>query len=193
MPAKEEEEFELVLGNKQLLSLFFVVVVFFAAFFSVGYTVGYGHGESSRSAPTAQAETAEPEASDEVLLPDALLKKAPEPEPPPKATAVAARAAAKPAPAPKRERPKAPAPKPAPKPAVEGSGYHLQVAALRVDKDAKLLAAKLEGKGYPAAVDSARGDGWFRVIVGPFSSKEAAQGYRAKLRSDGFDTILRKR
>ena len=39
MPSRQDEEFELVLGNKQLLSLFFVVVVLFAIFFSFGYTV----------------------------------------------------------------------------------------------------------------------------------------------------------
>ena len=44
---QHDDEFELILGNKQLLSLFFVIVAFFAAFFSVGYVVGYGHGEQT--------------------------------------------------------------------------------------------------------------------------------------------------
>ena len=48
MPSREDEEFELVLGNKQLLSLFFVVVVLFAVFFSFGYTVGFSRGQQDR-------------------------------------------------------------------------------------------------------------------------------------------------
>jgi cell division protein FtsN len=64
---------------------------------------------------------------------------------------------------------------------------------LRVRKDADLLAGKLKAKGYPALVDAGGGDGWIRVIVGPFSGVAAAKEYRTKLRGDGFDTMLRKR
>ena len=40
MPRNDEGEFELVLGNRQLLSGFFIVVILFAIFFSMGYVVG---------------------------------------------------------------------------------------------------------------------------------------------------------
>src|SRR3954471_23763986 len=40
MARNDEGEFELVLGNRQLLSGFFIVVVLFAIFFSMGYIVG---------------------------------------------------------------------------------------------------------------------------------------------------------
>lgn len=40
MPTNEEGEFELVLGNKQLLSVFFLVVLLLGVFFSMGYIVG---------------------------------------------------------------------------------------------------------------------------------------------------------
>jgi cell division protein FtsN len=40
MPTNEEGEFELVLGNKQLLSVFFIVVVLLGVFFTMGYIVG---------------------------------------------------------------------------------------------------------------------------------------------------------
>src|SRR5687767_11711005 len=36
----EASEFEMVLGNKQLLSVFFIVVVLLAVFFTMGYVVG---------------------------------------------------------------------------------------------------------------------------------------------------------
>jgi len=215
---REEEEFELVLGNKQLLSLFFVVVVFFAAFFSVGYTVGFNHGETTQSSPLAKADIDPPPLQDEIVLPETLLKDAPGTEPtptPPQAkatpkpapksaeTAKAEPVKADPKPAPFRQETEAKKPAPVqrtaaprakpPAAASSGPSYHLQVAALRVQKDAELLAGKLKAKGYPAMVDTGAGDGWIRVVVGPFSGADAAKEYRTKLRGDGFDTMLRKR
>src|ERR1051325_2378000 len=40
MATNEEGEFELILGNKQLLSVFFIVVVLLGVFFTMGYIVG---------------------------------------------------------------------------------------------------------------------------------------------------------
>ena len=40
MPRNADGEFEMVVGNRQLLSLLFLVVVLFAVFFSLGYMVG---------------------------------------------------------------------------------------------------------------------------------------------------------
>src|SRR5688500_9052351 len=40
MAQNEEGEFELVLGNKELLSVLFIVVVLLGVFFAIGYVVG---------------------------------------------------------------------------------------------------------------------------------------------------------
>src|SRR5881628_612081 len=40
MPRNDEGDFELVVGNRALLSGFFIVVALFAIFFSMGYIVG---------------------------------------------------------------------------------------------------------------------------------------------------------
>src|ERR1700704_1966248 len=55
--AKTDGEYELVLGNRQLLSAFFIVVILFALFFTMGYIVG------RNSAPTNSMATAAPPAS----------------------------------------------------------------------------------------------------------------------------------
>ena len=47
-----EGQFELVLGNRQLLSGFFIVVILFAVFFAMGYIVGRN---SSASQPKMAA------------------------------------------------------------------------------------------------------------------------------------------
>src|ERR1051325_11338775 len=53
MRNNETGEFELVVGNRQLLSGFFIVVLLFAVAFAMGYVVG----ENSKSAK-AQTDTA---------------------------------------------------------------------------------------------------------------------------------------
>ena len=40
MPKNEDGEFELILANRQLLSVFFIVVVLLGVFFTMGYIVG---------------------------------------------------------------------------------------------------------------------------------------------------------
>jgi len=40
VPKNEDGEFELILGNRQLLSVFFIVIVLFALFFVMGYILG---------------------------------------------------------------------------------------------------------------------------------------------------------
>lgn len=203
MPSRQDEEFELVLGNKQLLSLFFVVVVLFAIFFSFGYTVGFSRGQQDRVVAIASTEKAEPETSD-VRIPDTLLEAAPKSTPDPSP------AAATPKPAPKREvktppppAPKKQAPAPAPKKAAPATtaaptgaqiarGIHIQVAALRVRSDAQLLVNKLKAKSYAAELYDQGGDGWHRVVVGPFADVARAKAAQTKMRADGLQTILRK-
>lgn len=225
MAEQRDGGFELVLSNRQLLSLFFVVVVFFAAFFSVGYVVGFGHGEGSRPTPELAEAPAPAPAEEEVRLPDSLLmpseaeapeepatappraepkqsprvvetapppaKPTPAPTPPP-AQKKAATATATPTPSPTTP----PAPRPAtPRPATPNTtaavGYNVQVSAVRVAADANNVASNLRQKGYPAHIEADRGDGWHRVLVGPFASREAADESRKRLTADGFNTILR--
>jgi cell division septation protein DedD len=253
MSPREEEEFELVLGNKQLLSLFFLVVVLFGVFFSFGYTVGYSRGETSRTRDVASAEPVE-EPSKKVQLPEALLQDAPKPATPstsaksePAASAPAKQDSPPPiTPAPKtapppsiaQTTPAAEAPKPRPVPEttrpaaapppktsaaaktspaapkttapakasapakVSGSApsaqavaasTHIQVAAVRVQKDAEVYVEQLRAKGHPAAL-SDQGDGWYRVVVGPFNGMPDAEAYQKRLQAEGVqNTMIRKR
>lgn len=196
MPSREDEEFELVLGNKQLLSLFFVVVVLFAVFFSFGYTAGFSSGQQDRviAATSNFAPEPEPEVTD-VRIPDTLLEDAPRP-----------REVLSPPPAPVKPEPPEPVAKPAPPPektaapeapavatgAQIARGIHVQVAALRVRSDAQLLVSKLKDKQYPVALYDKGGDGWNRVVVGPFASVNEAKDAQNRMRADGLQTILRR-
>ena len=47
MPKNEDGEFELILGNRQLLSVFFIVVILLGVFFTMGYIVGRNSGTTT--------------------------------------------------------------------------------------------------------------------------------------------------
>jgi len=128
--------------------------------------------------PSAEALTkpAEPEPAAEVP--------APKPEAPITASAA-------PAPAPE---PAAPAPPPAPAPApaaavageAAGTGFAIQVAALRERTEADSIVKRLAGKGYPAYVLApAKGaPSVFRVRVGKFKERREADTVAARLQKE---------
>jgi len=58
MKNSETGEFELILGNRQLLSGFFLVVILFAVFFVMGYIVGRNSTPTPQTAATHDQNTA---------------------------------------------------------------------------------------------------------------------------------------
>lgn len=108
---------------------------------------------------------------------------APTAEPPRAADATTATKVAEPAKA-------ADAPKTA-EPAAAGA-YSVQLAAFADDKGANSLAAKLKRAGHPAYTEpyeTSRGRVW-RVRVGPYPSREAAEAARVMLKAEGQNGIL---
>lgn len=81
----------------------------------------------------------------------------------------------------------------APESSKPGPGaYSVQLAAFTDDKGANSLAAKLKKAGHPAYIepyDTSRGRVW-RVRVGPFPSRDAAEAARTKLKAEGYSGIL---
>lgn len=223
--ARRKEEFEVVLGNKQLLSMFFLAVTFFAGAFVGGFFLGYKRGVVDQPL-AAKTENAIEAPASGVQLPETLLEDAPKTTPAPVATAkvyepppVAARRETAPAattpsaeadkprpfptdtatPAAASDRPPAAEPPPTPAPAAQSgsradsiaNSTHVQVAAVRVQGDAAMLAGKLTAKGYPAVVYSGGSDGLHRVILGPYSGRDDAKAVQAKLKADGLDSLIR--
>jgi len=201
MTRKADGELELVLGNKQLLSLFFLVVVLFGVFFSLGYMVGKSVGPAqTRAGPATGPPVAVKPSPSPSPLPASAAAGAPAEKAEPPRVVVeqtqparsepaqenGARDAAKP-----EETPAAP-PAPEPSPALVSQQLHLQIAAIRVRDDAEALAESLRQKGYQVLLNSQTRDGWHRVLLGPFPSERAAQEMKAQLEKDGFKSILKK-
>ena len=63
---------------------------------------------------------------------------------------------------------------------------------MRVRADAQMLVSKLRAKKYPVALYDQAGDGWHRVVIGPFPNDASAKASQKKLAADGYKTILRR-
>lgn len=71
MPKNDEGEFELVLGNRQLISVFVIVVVLLGVFFSMGYIVGRNSAPGATdSARNEKAKSESPDRSSDGTAPD---------------------------------------------------------------------------------------------------------------------------
>ncbi len=186
MAKNEDGEFELVLGNRQLLSVFFIVVVLLGVFFTMGYIVG------RNSAPAVSAEAAPPRREAKPMVVDTAA-----PAPAPSSPAEAASAPV-PAAEPKEESPKPAVETAAPKPpqAAEtpASGQtYLQLAAT-TRREADIEVDVLRKKGFKAmAAEIPEKPGMFRVLVGPIPEGEVNKT-KTDLNSAGFpgDKAIRR-
>ncbi|MBK5295251.1 MAG: SPOR domain-containing protein [Acidobacteriia bacterium] len=186
MAANEEGEFELVLGNKQLLSVFFIVVVLLGVFFTMGYIVG-------RSTTPASMQAASSDPQPMVVDPPAASRRpSPVGEPPsaapaahPMETAPAKPESVKPEP----PKPVAALAKPV---GALPSGTYLQVAATK-QAEAELLADVLRKQGFPAATEPVPESVLIRVIVGPLKDSAAITSTRTGLEGAGFKSIIKRK
>ena len=175
----EGHEFELVLGNKQLLSVFFIVVILLGIFFTMGYVVG------RNSAPVDAARKAEP--YDRQNAPSAM----------PTASAPAPRetpAVVSEAPAPRAAEPAARKPIEIPPVTVsqpQAGMTYLQVLAV-AKPEAEVLAEVLAKKGFHALVAPGPNEKVFRVLVGPAKDATDIGKLKTDLETAGFKPIVKK-
>lgn len=181
MSAREDNEFELVLGNKQLFSVLFVCVVLLGIFFAMGFIAGRNTGTQVAAASPAAA-TPAPEAA------ETPRRSKETPTAPPAST-------------PSRQTPatlitepikqEAPAAKPTPEPAAEPEkprpGKYLQVAATST-REAETLLQLLKRQSFDGFTMPSRKDARLTaVLVGPFGSNDAIATAREKLKQLNID------
>jgi cell division septation protein DedD len=180
-------EKELVLGNKQLISLFFVVVALCGVFFAVGYMIGRNTSKAATAAADSApvAATAAPAQESEPPRETAATDTPPSHVDTPSVTAPAALAvpasseAAAPPPATQTR-----AANDAPAVPVAGATY-LQVTALR-RSDADNLVRTLREQSFPAVLAESSKPDLFRVLVGPYHQTADVADAKARLKSLGF-------
>lgn len=174
-------EFELVVGNRQLLSGFFIVVLLFAVAFAMGYVVGQNSPRSTKlGSETAAANTPVPvpDASRPAPAANAAPADAPKPadadaQPPADGSAAApAEAEAAPHPTTQPARDTAAAKADAGTTTTQlAPGTYWQAIAVQ-QHEAEVMATGLREKGL-SVVLSPGPKGLTRVLVGPYNNKEA--------------------
>jgi cell division septation protein DedD len=193
MKNNETGEFELVLGNRQLLSGFFIVALLFGVAFAMGYIVGRNSAPSQRLQAEAASNAAAPDLRPQPASPAESSK--PVQQLPPSgdaATAPAADAPAQPTTQPAREGPSAaPAEAPAPPALAEPApGTYWQVVAVP-QAQAEIVAKALKDKGFPASLGPGPNN-LVRVLVGPYPDTQALGRAKSELENAGFRPILKK-
>lgn len=188
MPSEQEREFELVLGNRQLFSVLFIVIVLLAVFFSMGYVMG------RNSAPAVAARSAEP-ASRETVSPRPSASSTQPAAPAGDTTSTPSQSLPLPTPAASTPA-QSPQSKPlevAPVSVTEpqpGQTYW-QVSAV-AKPEAELLVEVLTNKKFRAIVAPGPNEKLFRVLVGPARDQAELGKLRSDLEQAGFKPMLRK-
>ena len=182
MPMKDEGEFELILGNRQIMIVFALIVVLLGLFFALGFMVGRNMAPRPAATSLQQPEQvpitvdATKQAAASTAAPAAEAPKEPEEAQPAKAETA-------------REETNAAA-APSKQPAVPNqlyvdqppAGTYLQAAATqRADAETMLsyLISKTGLTGYVAP--SPKSPELCRVLIGPLSGNEKIAEARAKL------------
>ncbi|HWD99989.1 MAG TPA: SPOR domain-containing protein [Bryobacteraceae bacterium] len=200
-----QDEKELILGNKQLISLFFVVVALCGVCFAMGYIIGRNSSKPAAAAdapPAAASAAARPQNSE----PPREAGEAPADSSSPAAQDSPADTSAQTTPAavttaasdqvtthPGRDVPEAPRarePEPAAQSAAtEPGGSYLQVGAVS-KVDAENLVKTLREQKLPALMQESPRKGLYRVLVGPYRQTADLAEAKARLKTLGFDNAF---
>jgi len=215
MPRTEDGEFILELGHRQLLSVFFIVVILLGVSFTMGYIVGRNSLPAAASVSPPAKPAPEPPAgsvtsaaapaaqSEAPLAPGQVLVNKAAPAPAATMPAQPPEVKVEPSAAPLPERPSPAEPKPKSMPVEERAAgplhgqaqagqTYLQVGAVR-KADAEMIAGILRKKGFPQAfVAPGPNETLFRVLVGPLKDAAAVSKTRMDLEAAGFKPITRK-
>jgi cell division septation protein DedD len=204
MRNNETGEFELVVGNRQLLSGFFIVVLLFAVAFAMGYVVGQNSPKSAKMASEGGGlATPVTNAADSRPQPAAPVAPAVSTAPPPVENANSAQAAdAGPQPTTQAAQGSAPPPQPAQpaaQPETSGlvtsselpAGSFWQVIAVKPEV-AEAMRQTLKAKGFQVSLTQGTSN-LTRVLVGPYSDNASMGKAKAELESAGFRPVRYKR
>jgi len=201
---RTEQDQEYVLGTKQLLSAFFVVVALLGVFFTAGYIIGRNTGAkavpsdaSANASPASEAAQRTATRGEAPVRDAAAVQDRPAPVPAPvvKPTETAPantstsdtdskpRAEAKPESTPELVN--------AVSSQVVPGHMYLQLMAVKrpvADNMVKLL----KGRGYPALLGESSKPELFRVLVGPFTDMASLAKTKSGLKAAGFESVVAK-
>lgn len=210
MRNSETGEFELIIGNRMLLSAFFIVVLLFAVAFAMGYVVGQNSPRSAKLAAEAASVSSQPPISDAQRPAPLPAASNPQPQAPADGTQAPPDAQPQPATQPAKEgdgtaaspapqapagaaQPLAQAPGAAsaqtypPPPAAPAGSYWQVIAVAQPDID--VFYKTLKDRGFPTWVEPASAKGLMRVLVGPYKDRESMGKAKDEIEKLGFKPV----
>ena len=216
MKNNETGEFELVVGNRQLLSGFFIVVLLFAVAFAMGYVLGQNSPRSARIAAEtpstggASSANTRPQPASPAPAPvnppvptaDSAAGQQPPPDAPPQPTTKAVddpasiAPAANAAPTGNAATPVNAAPQTVPASGIISAddlpaGSYWQAIAVKPSV-AEAIRQTLRDKGFQVSLTPATAT-LTRVLVGPYGDTTALGRAKTDLESAGFQPVRYKR
>jgi cell division septation protein DedD len=196
MPRTEDGEFELVLGNKQLLSVFFIIVILLGVFFTMGYIVGRNSAPVSASTDRNGAPVPAVARADSMPRTPAATPVTETAASAPAAGAPEVQTSVEPAsqPAAKVQESAKPAEKPLEIPPVGGAKLvnpepgqmFVQVSSMLAQAEADIMTDVLGKKGFRSVIAPGPNEGKYRVLVGPVRDASDASRVKSELEQAGF-------
>jgi cell division septation protein DedD len=177
---KETGEFELVVGNGQIISGFFILALLLAVFFAMGFIVARAKYQTEPAATTTASST-QPDVRQPTAAP-------PPSQAPPDArndahTDDAAKPAAEAAAAPPETHPDSP-----PVVAESMQGTYWQIIATKDPAGARALLQSMKDMGLPASLSPGPND-TTRVLVGPYSDNSTLAKIKSQLENAGLHPV----
>jgi len=200
MRNNETGEFELVVGNKQLLSGFFIVVLLFAVAFAMGYVVGQntqrpakmasegsGAGAVANTLADSRPQPSTPvPAPSPAPAPETAAGQQPPADAPPQPTTQPAQGSQ-----PSDEKTVAPSNTGVVSPAELPPGSYWQVIAVKPEV-AEAMRQTLKDKGFQVSLTPATAS-LTRVLVGPYKDNPSLGRAKTDLETAGFQPVRFKR
>jgi cell division septation protein DedD len=186
MKNKETGEFELLVGNGQIISGFFILALLLAVFFAMGFIVARAKYQQDPATATTVASTppadargpAAAPADRAALPPEEPAKPAVEPEKPvienPKPEKV------------KPEKDVEPAPQPVPSETPQGTYW--QVSAIANQDAARALQQTIKDMGLPVTLSQGPNN-FTRVLVGPYRDTATMARVKTQLENAGLSPV----
>jgi cell division septation protein DedD len=191
MKNKETGEFELLVGNGQIISGFFILALLLAVFFAMGYIVARAKYQQEPGAATTLAANPPADSRGPAAAP------ATPPAAPPRDTERSAGDAAKPAddgqPQPSTQaareaRQERTEPPPEPVPAETAQGIYWQISATVNQDAARALLQTIKDMGLPVTL-SPGPNNFTRVLVGPYSDTATLAHVKTQLENAGLHPV----
>jgi cell division septation protein DedD len=175
MKNKETGEFELLIGNGQIISGFFILALLLAVFFAMGFIVARAKYQQEPATASALSSTPTTETRVPAAAPETPAAKPPED----------ARVAALP---PDAKPEKTEPPPPDPVPAETAQGTYWQISATANQEAIRALQQTIKDMGLPVTL-SPGPNKLTRVLVGPYTDTSTMAKVKAQLENAGLSPI----